>query len=81
LRVGLAIGQAAQPGWQAQAPPHDPPAIGADDDDDAPPVTAANTDSRRTAPAWPSGQVATDDDSLIGRRSSKWDSQVGQRYS
>ena len=30
----------------------------------------ANTDRRRTPPGWPSGQVAVDDDSLIGRRSS-----------
>ena len=32
--------------------------------------TDANTDSSRTPPGWPSGQVAADDDSLIGRRSS-----------
>ena len=43
--------------------------------DGAPPVagpadTDANTDSRRTPPGWPPGQVAVDDDSLIGRRSS-----------
>jgi hypothetical protein len=43
--------------------------------------TDAKTDSSRTPPGWPSGQVAADDDSLIGRRTSKWDSHVGQRYS
>jgi hypothetical protein len=49
--------------------------------DDPPAVTAANTDSNRTAPSWPSGQTAGADDSLIGRRTSKWVSHVGQRYS
>ena len=48
---------------------------------DDPLDTEANTDSNRTPPGWPSGQVAVDDDSLIGRRSSKWVSHVGQRYS
>jgi hypothetical protein len=43
--------------------------------------TDAKTDSSRTPPGWPSGQVADDDDSLIGRRTSKWVSHVGQRYS
>ena len=43
--------------------------------------TDAKTDSKRTPPGWPSGHVAAADDSLIGRRTSKWVSQVGQRYS
>ena len=43
--------------------------------------TDAKTESSRTPPGWPSGQVAADDDSAIGRRTSKWVSQVGQRYS
>ncbi len=48
---------------------------------DGPVDTDAKTDSSRTPPGWPSGQVAADDDSLMGRRTSKWVSQVGQRYS
>jgi hypothetical protein len=43
--------------------------------------TDAKTDSKRTPPGWPSGHVAAADDSLIGRRTSKWVSHVGQRYS
>jgi hypothetical protein len=43
--------------------------------------TDAKTDSNRTPPGWPSGHVAVEDDSLIGRRTSKWVSHVGQRYS
>ena len=48
------------------------PPLGAGAGPDADPLdTEANTDSSRTPPGWPSGQVATaDDDSLIGRRSS-----------
>ena len=58
------------------------PPLGAGAGPEADPFdTEANTDSSRTPPGWPSGQVAADDDSLIGRRSSKWDSHVGQRYS
>ena len=52
----------------------------ADADDDDTPV-AANTDSRRIAPSWPSGHDAGAEASLIGRRSSNVDSQVRQRYS
>ena len=48
---------------------------------DDPLDTEAKTDSNRTPPGCPSGQVAFDDDSLIGRRTSKWVSHVGQRYS
>ena len=70
-----------QPGWQAHAGPHGAAGIPADDADAAPAETDANTDSKRTAPGWPSGQAAGADDSLIGRRSSKWVSHVGQRYS
>jgi hypothetical protein len=32
--------------------------------------TDANTDRRRTPPGWPSGHVAAEPDSLIGRRTS-----------
>jgi hypothetical protein len=46
-----------------------PPAAG-DGPGVGPLETDANTDSSRTPPGWPSGHVAADDDSLIGRRSS-----------
>ena len=67
-----------------QPPPQPRAGIGAGAGAGRPPGPAdtdANTDRSRLAPAWPSGHVAVDDDSLIGRRSSKWESQVGQRYS
>lgn len=54
--------------------------VGADPAD-APPPWLANTESRRTAPSCPCGQVAGSFDSLIERRSSKVSSQVRQRNS
>jgi hypothetical protein len=55
--------------------------IGAEPAPALPADTDANTDSSRTAPACPSGHNASADDSLIGRRTSKCESHVGQRYS
>ena len=40
-----------------------------------------NTESTRSAPSWPSGQVAGSSDRLIDRRSSNLASQRRQKYS
>ena len=59
--------------------PQGTPASGPDRGSPAP--IDAKAESRRTAPSWPSGQSAGALASAMGRRSSKVESQVRQRYS
>lgn len=73
------MGGCAQP---QQPPPQQPPpeGPGAGADPVPRPVTAT-VDSSLTVSSWPAGQVAGADASLMGRDTSKVDSQARQRNS